>query len=157
MRKADAALALRQKHVSWQDIAEQLGYPSPRHAIVAVERALAAGLDDSESKDFMRMLAGKKLEELIYSAWQKATDDEHPEHLQAIGKVRELIADHAKLFGYVAPMEVSIYNPSQREIDEFVGTLMKDKVPQLEQGDIFEMEEDEDGVFVAPGATLDDF
>jgi hypothetical protein len=155
-RKAEAALEMRHRHIGWDEIAETLGYPTPRHALVAVEKALQNGLRTDESKQFMRELASKKLEELIYAVWAKATNDEHPEQLTAVGKARELIADHAKLHGYVAPTEVSIYNPSQREIDDFVGELMKERVPQLEQGDIFEMEENDEGVFEKL-PSMDDF
>ena len=149
-RKAEAALEMRHRHIGWEEIAETLGYPTPRHALIAVEKALQKGLQAEESKEFMRMLAGKKLEELLFSVWNKATDTEHPEHLQAVAKARELVGDHAKLFGYIAPTEVSIYNPSQREIDDFIGGLLAEKMPQVEEGDIFEMEETEPGVYEPP-------
>jgi hypothetical protein len=70
MRKAEAALDMRHRHIGWQEIAETLGYPTPRHALIAVEKALQAGLQTDESKEFMRLLAGKKLEELIFAVWK---------------------------------------------------------------------------------------
>lgn len=146
-RKAAAALKLRQQHKSWEEVAETLGYSSPRYAIMAVEKALEDGLNTQESKEFMRMLASKKLEELIYVVWTKATDPESPEQLNAVGKARELIMDYAKMNGFMAPQELAIYNPLDREIEELVGKMITKDMPDIEQGDIFEMEPDDDGVF----------
>lgn len=148
-RKAHAALEMRRKHIGWEEIAEVLGYSSPRYAIMAVEKALEEGLDTTESKEFMRMLASKKLEDLIFSVWGKATDTESPEHLLAVGKARELIMDYAKLNGFMAPQELAIYNPLDREIEELVGKMVTKDMPDVDQGDIFEMEADDEGVYVA--------
>lgn len=146
-RKADAALGLRQKQLSWPEIAETLGYPTPRHALIAVEKALQRGLQADESKEFMRMLAGKKLEELLYAVWDKATDTEREDQHIFVTKAREIIADHAKLLGYISPTEVSIYNPMEHEIEQLVGKFIAKGAPEMETGDIFEMEANEDGVF----------
>lgn len=146
-RKADAALALRQRQASWSDIAEELGYPTPRHAYLAVEKALIRGLQADESKEFMRRLAGQKLEELLYAVWAKATDDEREDQAVFVRAAREIIADHAKLLGYISPTEVSIYNPLESEIEQLVGKFIAKDAPEIEGGDIFEMEANDDGVF----------
>lgn len=146
-RKADAALELRHKHLSWDEIAETLGYPTPRHALIAVEKALQRGLHADESKEFMRMLAGKKLEELLFAVWHKATDTEREDQAVFVTKAREIIADHAKMFGYIAPTEVAIYNPLEKEIEQLVGQFVARGAPEITAGDIFEMEENPEGVF----------
>lgn len=148
-RKAEAALALKRDNVSWQDIADELGYPTARHALVAVEKALQKSLDTLESKDFMRRLASQKLEDLVYAMMQKATDDQDAEQIAAAREARQLLMDHAKLNGYVMPTEVAIYNPLDAEIEKLVGDLTRQAMPSIEAGNIFEMEEGEDGVFVA--------
>lgn len=156
-RKAAAALELRHQHCTWEQICETLGYPNPRAAIVAVEQALADGLNTEESKEFMRMLAGRKMEELLFSVWGKATDSENPEHLHAVGKARELLMDHAKLMGYVSPAELAIYNPLEREIEELVGKISTKDMPEIEQGDIFEMEENSEGVYEPVPVSPEEF
>lgn len=154
MRKANSALELRRKSTSWEEIAETLGYPTPRAALVAVERALEAGLSTDESQDFMRQMAGRKLDELLYTIWDKATDAEHPDNLSAVTKARELVLDHAKLFGYIAPTEVAIHNPMAAEIEAFVGKVLADRKPPVEEDDILEDEvvlhEQTPGVFTVP-------
>jgi hypothetical protein len=156
-RKADAALALRHKQLSCAEIAETLGYPTPRHALVAVEKALQRGLQAEESKDFMRMLASKKLEELLYAVWEKATDTEREDQAVFVTKAREIIADHAKLLGYISPTEVSIYNPLESEIEQLVGKFVAQGAPEIQTGDIFEMEADDDGVYAAKLPSPQDF
>lgn len=156
-RKADAALAMRQQQCSWTEVAETLGYPTPRHALIAVEKALQRGLQADESKEFMRRLAGQKLEELLYSVWAKATDSEREDQAVFVRTAREIIADHAKLLGYISPTEVSIYNPLESEIEQLVGKFIAKDAPEIETGDIFEMETDDDGVYRAKIPTPDDF
>ena len=64
----------------WDEIAEVVGYPSARHAIYAVERALEKELhDDEASRDKLRQLASKRLERLLRGCWAKAIDPENPE------------------------------------------------------------------------------
>lgn len=154
-RKANAALAMRKDHHSWADIAEVLGYPTPKAALVAVEQALEAGLATDESQDFMRRMASETLQTLLYGVMKKARDPDHPEHLLAVTKAREVVMDHAKLMGYVAPAEVAIYTPMAKEIEEFIGEVLKERQPDtLEESDIFgddaepvELREQDDGTY----------
>jgi hypothetical protein len=147
-RKASAALALRKNNESWEDIARELGYPTPRAALIAVEGALEAGLATPESQDFMRQMASEQLRRLLYPTMKKATDSDDPDQLTAVGKARELVMDHAKLNGYMAPAELSIYNPAAGEIEQFVAAILHDRQPStLEEADIFELHEDEDGTW----------
>lgn len=137
-RKANAALALRRDNYSWDHIAETLGYPNPRSALIAVEQALEAGLATDESQDFMRRMASENLQTLLFGVMQKAKDPEDPEHLVAVTKAREIIMDHAKLMGYVAPAEVAIYTPMAKEIEQFIGEVLEGRIPEtLVESDIF--------------------
>lgn len=154
MRKANAALALKRDGYSWDRIASTLGYPTPRTALVAVEQALEEGLATDESQEFMRRMAGEQLQILLAGLMPKARDPHHPDQLAAVGKARELIMDHAKLMGYMAPQEVAIYTPMAAEIQEFIGTVIKEKQPKsLMQDNIFddeppiEMAQNDEGVF----------
>lgn len=136
-RKANAAIQLRLEGCDWDEIAEAIGYPTGRAALVATERALEKELR-TESKDAMRKMADRRLTRLLQSVWKKAIDEESPEQMVAITKARELIADHRRLFGLDAPAEISLHSPSEGEIAAWVAEVAKVKMPELEEGDIFE-------------------
>jgi hypothetical protein len=139
-RKAASALQMRLAEATWEEICEVVGYPTPRLARVAVERALEAELrGDEDSKEKMRKIAGMKLDRLLRSVWVKAVDPNNPEHLQAVAKARELIDRHAKLYGLDAPTEVVVHSPTANELEQWVAAVVG-VGPKVEEFDIFEGE-----------------
>ena len=143
-RKANAAIQLRIAGANWDEIAQALGFPTARHALVATEKALEKELKTEENQTAMRSMAGKRLERLLRGVWTKAIDDKHPEHLIAVDKARLLIDRHAKLYGLDAPTEVVVTNPAQSELEKWVSTVIKESRPQVEEADIFDVEVIED-------------
>lgn len=143
-RKANAALQLKTAGASWYEIAETLGYPTARAALVAVEKALERELSSDESRSQMRDMAGRRLERLLRSSWSKATDPKHPEHLQAIARSRDIIDRHIKLYGLDAPSEVVVHSPSMTELEGWVARVVQADAPVLEEGNIFDIEYEED-------------
>ena len=123
-RKGNAALQLAAGGMGWDDIATSLGYPTGRTARVAVERALERQLATDEDRRVLRKMAAVRLDRLLRSVYPKAVNPEHPEHLAAVGKARDLIADHRRLFGLDAPTEVTVHTPDQAEIEAFVARLV---------------------------------
>jgi hypothetical protein len=148
-RKANAAVQLRIAGASWAEIAETLGYPTPRAALVATEKALEKEMKTEESQTHMRSLAGKRLERVLRSVWAKAIDPSHPEHLLAVDRVRLLIDRHAKLYGLDAPQQFVVNSPTQIELEQWVATVVQQGRPALEEGDIFDVDweesDDDDG------------
>jgi hypothetical protein len=142
-RKAQAAIGMRLAGATWNEIAQALGYPTPRQALVATERALAKEINDDD-RARLRRLAGARLDRLLRSAWPKAINPDHPDHLIAMSKCREVINDERKLFGLDAPTEVVVHNPSQAELDAWVAQVLTVTGPQVEEFDIFEGEVVED-------------
>jgi hypothetical protein len=138
-RKADAALSLRLSGATWSDIAQALGFPTPRAALVATERALVKQLNDTD-REQMRMLAGARLERLLRGVWNKAIDPTAPDQMPAVTRARELIDRHAKLFGLDAPTEIVVHSPSQSELEDWVLRMTATMVPEVEEPDIFESE-----------------
>lgn len=143
-RKSDAALALRTAGSTWDEIASLLGYPSGRHALVAIEGALKRRLNELD-RDKLRVLASDRLESLLRSSWSKAHTQDSPEHLAAVGKSREVIADFRKLWGLDAPTEVIIATPTQQELDTWVAKVVGHQMPAVQEFDIVEGEIIDDG------------
>lgn len=143
-RKANAAVQLAIAGATWDEIAISLGYPTARTARVAVERALEKQLAKDDSREKMRKMADARLNRLLRSVWPKAINPEHPEHLIAITKSRELIADHRKLFGLDAPSEVVVHTPTQNELESWVALVVSGNQPDVEEYDILDGEIIED-------------
>ena len=142
-RKANAALALALAGASWAEIAEAVGYPTPRQARVSVEQALEKRLDE-EDKAKMRTLAGARLERLLRSVWTKAVDPENPEQMIALGRAREIIGDHRRLFGLDAPAEIIVHQPTRAELEQWVAKVTQLETPLVEEVDVFEVEWEDD-------------
>lgn len=146
-RKTNAAIQMRLAGASWNEIALTLGYPTPRTAMVSVEKALEKELHSKGDRDAMRRMAGARLERLMRSVWPKAVDPDHPEHLIAVTKARELVAQHSKLYGLDAPTEIMVHNPTQHEIEQWVAVVLTGQQPQVEEASIMEASEQEDGSY----------
>lgn len=135
-RKTNAALQMRYAGATWNEIATALGYPTPRTAMIATEKALERELANADDREKMRKLAGARLERLIRAVWPKAIDPDSPDQMIAVGKAREVIADHRKLFGLDAPTEVVVHNPSQTELEAWVARVVAFQTPTVEEYDI---------------------
>lgn len=150
-RKANAAIELRLSGATWSQIAEALGYPTARQALVATEKALEKALKDND-RESMRRLAGARLDRLLLSVWSKAIDPAHPDHLLAVSKAREIVDRHAKLFGLDAPTEVVVHTPTQTELEAWVARVVALRIPQVEEDDILDGEvlDEEEPVAISP-------
>jgi hypothetical protein len=139
-RKTNAALQLCLSGASWSEIALALGYPTPRQARVTVERALEKELATRGDREAMRGLAGARLDRLLRSVWSKALDPNHPEHLIAVTKAREVVAQHSKLYGLDAPTEVVFHSPTMNEIENWVHRMVTAQTPDVLEADILDVE-----------------
>lgn len=139
-RKANASIQMRLAGATWEEIAISLGYPTARQALVATERALEKQLATDDDREKMRRLAGQRLDRLLRSVWPKAIDPDHPDHLIATTKAKEIIDRHAKLYGLDAPAEVIVHSPTQQELEAWVVRLVTMSQPQVEEFDILEGE-----------------
>jgi len=144
-RKANAALALSLAGADWKQISRSCGYPTPRAAKVAVELMLEKRLDAMD-RDHLRLQVSGRLDSLLRSVWNKAHDQDSPDHLPAVGRARDIIADHRKVWGLDAPTEVMVTSPTQGQLDEWVARVLSTTMPTVEEFDIVDGEvlEDED-------------
>ena len=88
----------------------------------------------------MRQVAGARLERLLRGIWNKAINPNDPEQMVAVSRARELIADHAKLYGLNAPTEVTVHSPTNSELEDWVLQMTATMVPDVEEPDIFDAE-----------------
>lgn len=146
-RKADSALALKLAGSDWATIAATVGYPTPRAALVAVEKALERRLDTFD-REQLRQVASNRLESLLRSTWVKAHDPDHPDHLAAVKESRGTVDRWIKLLGLDAPTEVVITSPTQEQIDQWVARVVSNQLPSVQEYDIVEADilEDDDAV-----------
>ena len=135
-RKANAAVQMRLAGATWGEIAEALGYPTPRQALVATEKALEKQLRDESDKKAMRALAGARLERLLRSVWSKAIDPDNPDHLVAAGRALAIADRHIKLFGLDAPAEIVVHSPTMTEIERWVAAVLTSSVDAVPTYDI---------------------
>lgn len=138
-RKSNAVLQLRMAGATWEEVCVSLGYPTPRTAQVAFEKALERQLATNDDREKLRKLANARLERLLRSVWPKAIDADHPEHLIALTKAREVIADHRKLFGLDAPTEVVVHNPTQHELEQWAAMVTSAVNPPVVEYDILDV------------------
>jgi len=131
-RTANAALALRLAGAGYDEVADALGLPDAMAARTAAEDALSArAWDDVEGRQRLRAENGARIERLLRSVWQKATDQNHPEQLAAVKVAKELIDRHCRLYGLDAPAEVIIHSPTTAEIDAWVASMISSTAGEL--------------------------
>ena len=136
-RKANAAYRMALSGANWKQIARVCGYPTERAAKVAVEQMLEKRLDPSD-KQHLRLMVSARLDTMLRGIWAKATDQDSPDQLAAVQRVREIVADYRKVWGVDAPQEVLITNPTQRDIDTFVAGVVQHQLPPVDNADIVE-------------------
>lgn len=147
-RKAAAAIELRIMGATWTEICATLGYPTPRAALVAVEKALVRELDVVD-REQLRMLVGARLERMLRAVYAKATDPDHPEQMTAQARSLANIDRYIRLFGLDAPAEVVIHTPTAKEIQDWVGRTAAAQLPAVVEADIIDadvIEDDDESV-----------
>jgi hypothetical protein len=143
-RKADAALSMSLSGATWGEIAEVLGFATPRQARAATEKALVRQLERDDDREKMRARAGAQLQRLLRGVWNKAINPADPEQMVAISRSREILADFNKLYGLNAPTELMVHSPSQSELEDWVLRMTATLIPTVVEPDIFEGEVVED-------------
>lgn len=118
--RAAAAVALRVKATSWSDIARMLDYSSPQRARQAVEACLAEMADSEEDRDQLRLLMSRRLDRILYSLFDRATNPKDGDHIVYARTALSVIDRQAKLHGLDAPTTVVLHTPNQKEVDEYV-------------------------------------
>lgn len=121
--RAAAAVGLRVKGTSWSDIARMLDYSSPQRARNAVEGALAEMADSEEDRDQLRLLMSRRLDRILYSLFDRATNPKDPDHIVYAKTALAVIDRQGKLHGLDAPTTVVLHTPNQKEVEEYVASV----------------------------------
>lgn len=131
-----AAVQLRVSGASFADIAQTLGLATARAAMRVVTNELAAQFDDDGTeRERLRRETNMQLEACIQSVFVKAADPTHDEHLPAVRTLVAVLDRRARLMGLDAPTEVTVHNPTQTEIDQWVATMVQHAMPGVEEDD----------------------
>lgn len=104
------------------EIAQVLGLDGGEDAVERmIERALRKEMmKNSATREYARQLVRTKIEKLFQSVAGKAFNPNHAEHLAAVGKARELLAQEIRLLGLDAPTEVTVTTPDSAVIERFI-------------------------------------
>lgn len=117
-----AVIKLKMAGATDDEIASVLSLPDgPNSVEKLIERALRKEMmRNTSTREYARALVKKKLDGLYGSVASKAFNPNHPEHLAAVGKARELLAQEAKLLGLDAATELTVHTPDTAELAKFV-------------------------------------
>lgn len=130
-RQGSAAVALRLAGASFAEVADALGLASAAVARTMVETELANRSHDPAAREVLRTEASARLERLLRSVWQKATNPEHIEHLPAVKAAQSIVDRLIRLHGLDAPSEVVVHSPTTAEIDAWVARMMGSQVEEM--------------------------
>lgn len=128
--RMEAAVALKVSGATYAQIAKTLDYANPTHARQAVERALAATVTVQE-REHARYIAGRRIERLLLSVWDKATNPTAEEHLSAVRTALALADRHIRLYGLDAPQQIEVYTPAGEELAAWVEAMASRERPAL--------------------------
>lgn len=114
------AIALRRKGLTYDEIAQQIGFQSKGPAFTAVQRGMTRAL--RESADDLREFEAQRLDAAMAAIW----DDVLTGDRSAIMCLVKLVQERAKLFGLYAPttikQEITVYEGGS-ELDREVQRL----------------------------------
>lgn len=136
-----ASLALWTAGATYGDIAAQFGFRSPSVAAMAIERALAESVDDTQDRTKLRRRMSLTLDRLLRAVMPKAINPENPEQLPAVRTALTVVERYARLNGLDAPVlvDVSIVEDDKfSTLVEMAARGMGLAVP--EEADIFDAE-----------------
>lgn len=124
--KAVKAMELRAAGNGWQEVAVEVGYSNGASAYNLVKRELER-LPVEAARE-MRGSQHARLMTLLRGVWEKATDPEHPEHLKAVDRARDIIGDIGTLFrleDIPAEMEPTVVIPMGFTREEYFDALKR--------------------------------
>lgn len=139
VRQSKTILDLRMAGVSFEDIADVMGYEDEAEVRKELEKASAILLKENpETKAAVRDLVGRRLERLLRAVWAKAINEDHPDQMAAQQRALAVIDRHIKLMGLDAPAEHRLeVTPMQSEIESLIAAITgTSELP--EEIDIFE-------------------
>lgn len=148
-----AAVQLRVSGASFADIAATLGMSDAAAALRAVERELAAqGHMNADARDRLRAETSARLEWCMSLAAERAENRQDPEQLAAIKTMVSIIDRYSRLHGLDQPTEVVVHTPTATELEQWVATMVRTTMPQLEEADVIDLgdEDIEETVSVGP-------
>ena len=115
-----ASLALWTAGATYGDIAAQFGFRSPSVAAMAIERALAESVDDTQDRTKLRRRMSLTLDRLLRAVMPKAINAENPEQLPAVRVALTVVERYARLNGLDAPVQLDVHMADDDKFNQLV-------------------------------------
>jgi len=140
MTKGKAAAVMAASGSDFEEIAHVLGFNSPRHAELAVQRALADSLD-SWDKAHLKALLTQRFETVWRGAIRRSQTKGYYAREAAAKTALAALVEETKFLGLATATEHIVHSPAEREIRVFVEHLTSKQVAQLpEEIDVLDVE-----------------
>lgn len=109
--KALEAVRLRRNGMTYQEVADEIGYSSKSSAFEAVKRGLAEVRDlTAEEAEELRTLEAMRLDGALQVAWAIMEDEDagNETRLKAVDRVVKTSESRRKLFGLDGPIKINL-------------------------------------------------
>jgi hypothetical protein len=140
MVKGKAAAVMAVSGADFEEIAQVLGFSTPRHAELAVQRALADSLDSWDRADLKRLFMGR-YETLFRGALRRSQTKGYYAREAAAATALKTLVEQIKFAGLATPSEHIVHSPAESEIRLFVHHLVSRQTALLpEEVDVLDAE-----------------
>lgn len=140
MTKGKAAAVMAASGSDFDEIAHVLGFNTPRHAELAVQRALADSLD-SWDKAHLKALLTQRFETVWRGAIRRSQTKGYYAREAAAKTALAALVEETKFLGLATATEHIVHSPAEREIRVFVQRLTDKQIAQLpEEVDVLDAE-----------------
>jgi hypothetical protein len=154
-QRARAAVRMDGFGFSLADIARMLLFPTPKDAFETITGTIAALVPEMDLAT-ARKRHSSRLEMLLSAVIPRAIDPKNDEQLAYSKRANELLDSLARLHGTNAPSQVQVSTPEADEFNRVLNTVFAHRNPDLpKEIDVFDLEENEDGVFAEPERDAD--
>lgn len=138
LARANGAWRARVEGASWEQAAAAAGYSNAANCMRSVRRVYDAL--PPVDREHQRALWRDRLE-LLYRQAVVDVQEQRPGAIAAAVRIAQIAA---KLDGLDAPTQIDVTNPTTREIEAWIDSVLAQSRPVLVEGDIFNPEGDDD-------------
>lgn len=154
-QRARAAVRMDSMGFPIHQIAKRLLFPSTRDAFEVITGTIGSLMPMMDLRT-ARDRHSSRLEMLFSAVAPRAMNTNSSEQIAYSKQAREILGDIARLHGLNAPQQVQVSTPESDEFNQVLGAIFAHRNPELpKEIDVFDLEEDEDGVYGEPKGDED--